>query len=44
MQAAIKLATAVIKFRNGNVDGQSNGQKMDKRMDGIAPISKATQL
>ena len=25
-QAAVRLATVVIKFRNGNVDGQSNRQ------------------
>ena len=27
---------------NGNVDGQTNGQKMDKQTDGITPISKGT--
>ena len=27
---------------NGNVDGQTNGQKTDKRTDGITPFSKAT--
>ena len=25
---------------NGNFDGQTNGQNMDKRTDGITPISK----
>ena len=27
---------------NGNFDGQTNRQKMDKRSDGITPISKGT--
>ena len=27
---------------NGNVDGQTNGQKMDKQTDGITLISKET--
>ena len=27
---------------NRNVDGQTNGQKTDKRTDGITPISKGT--
>ena len=26
----------------GNIDGQTNGQKMDKRTDGSTPIPKAT--
>ena len=26
----------------GNIDGQTNRQKMDKRTDGSTPISKAT--
>ena len=26
----------------GNIDGETNGQKMDKRTDGSTPISKAT--
>ena len=27
---------------NGIVDGQTNGQKTDKQMEGITPISKGT--
>ena len=26
----------------GNIDGQTNGQKLDKQTDGSTPISKAT--
>ena len=33
-----------LESRNGNVDGQTNGQKMDKQTDRITPISKGTQL
>ena len=29
-----------VRVRKQNVDGQTNGQKTDKRTDGIAPISK----
>ena len=29
---------------NGNFDGRTNGQKTDKRMDGITPIWKGTKL
>ena len=28
----------------GNIDGQTNKQKMDKRTHRITPISKATKL
>ena len=31
-----------LKSGNGNVNGQTNGQKMDKQRDGITQISKAT--
>ena len=31
-----------LESRNRNFDGQTNGQKMDKRKDGITPISKGT--
>ena len=29
---------------NRNVDGQTNGQNLDKRKDGITPISKGILL
>ena len=32
----------VRKQKCGQMDGQTNGQKTDKRMDGISPISKGT--
>ena len=32
----------VQKQKCGQTDGQTNGQKTDKRMDGISPISKGT--
>ena len=31
-----------LESRNENVDGQTNGQKTDKRTDGITLILKAT--
>ena len=36
--------TSIFKLESGNrnVDGQTNGQKTDKQMDGITPILKGT--
>ena len=31
-----------LEYGNGNVDGQTNGQKTDTQTDGVNPISKAT--
>ena len=35
-------STLELESINGNIDGQTNGQKIDKQTDGITSISKAT--
>ena len=40
--SSIEQSIFELESGNGNVDGQTNGQKMDKRTDGITPISKGT--
>ena len=37
-----RFGVRVRKRKCGQTDGQTNGQKMDKRTDGISPISKGT--
>ena len=40
------IGQSVLELQSGNrnVDGQTNGQKTDKQIYGITPISKGTKL